>query len=194
MYTDTPASARVRRPADSHGSCLIPPTSPSTCAAAHSTSHLPRREEHLVEIPHDLSCLGASRSAARHYHEIHRSIQPPAPPPEPLSYSSLDAIPHDGSTHAPAHRHTKPRPRGCHRLPSRRHHYDKTGRRDPLPGAGNSLEIPPLPQPVCSLEATASGRHCYFVGVIAAKRFRPFARRRFRIARPLRELIRARNP
>ena len=67
-------------------------------------------------------------------------------------------------------------------------------RRRTLRCAPNAGKIPRTTYPVRSPEATGRSFHGYLVPTVTVRRLRPFARRLFNTARPLRVFIRARKP
>jgi len=60
--------------------------------------------------------------------------------------------------------------------------------------SGDSLEIPRVQETIRPPKAAGRCAHRYLDATLVASRLRPFARRRFKIARPERVFIRSRNP
>lgn len=66
--------------------------------------------------------------------------------------------------------------------------------RIPPPSTQNATVIPRIKEPIRPPETAGLIAHVYLDATVAASRFRPFARRRFKIARPAFVFIRSRKP
>ena len=62
------------------------------------------------------------------------------------------------------------------------------------PLSRDTLKIPRIKQAIGPLKAAGPPNHGYLEATLVAKRLRPFARRRFKMARPERVFMRSRNP
>lgn len=101
--------------------------------------------------------------------------------------------------HPATHRQpdTTPLERECLRASrARRHQYDEARRHHSPAPSGYVLELTRLSQAITPAEGSTRRfrGHGYFDATVTASRFRPFARRRLRTARPALVFMRARKP
>ena len=110
---------------------------------------------------------------------------------KPFPNRSLDPVSLDGIADSAARADADPAglSRGCGQ-----HQEHESARGDPATLAGNPFEVSRVAQAIGPPEAAGQSVHNYFDATVVARRLRPLARRRFRIARPERVFIRSRNP
>ena len=112
---------------------------------------------------------------------------------EPLANSAFDPRSDDRRTDAAAGRDPEPRILALVRIPPRcgQQHERGRGRADAI--TGHPQKVTSLAEAIAAPKATTRAPG-HLPGVETASCLRPFARRRFRTARPAWVFIRARNP
>jgi hypothetical protein len=120
---------------------------------------------------------------------------------EGLANPALHEVAHDGGAHAPAHGQPEPRrlPPLRTRSPLGRDQEHEAARPTALTLARHARVVPPAPQAIRAPQTALPRPHfrhavAYLEAMVTTRRFRPFARRRFRTARPFFVAMRARNP
>lgn len=125
------------------------------------------------------------------HHQVHHRGQPASLAPEPIAHASLDAIANHGIADPAAGADTQAPPtRGS----AQGHQHDEFARSGAKAATRNPVEILRIQESVRPLEAAGLVDHDYLDATVVAKRLRPLALRRFRIARPARVFMRSRNP
>ena len=190
----TRGPATVKRSPDICEPTRRHPDDSSPGAAPESCFHPLSREQHAIQYSSDFSSRKLRGFLPSDHHNVQLPIQATAIPSKPLSHATFDPVPGYGIADTPAHGDSEPLAlQRLYLLCFCEQHHEIT-RYDPLSDPRNSLKISRAQESICSREAAAPNKHCYFEGVETASRLRPFARRRFKIARPPRELILRRKP
>jgi hypothetical protein len=153
-----------------------------------------------AELVRDFATRLRRRPPSSDDHQVDILRHPVARGSEPLANAAFDAIPHHRVPHGTAHRQPKATISGHAEGPAMRRTRGRYGdeeiaRTMGLALVAKTLEIARTQQPIRRPKATGPRRlHCYFDPTETESEWRPFARLRFRIARPARVLIRLRKP
>ena len=162
-------------------------------------SSSPRPLNHFIQNFGGFTTREISRPAASDYHDVRSIGQALTRMAKPLSNTAFYAIANHRASHSLADGDPQS-PLLLVGLPDgtfdpRRNHDDKTFGTSTFPRFNCAPKILSAQDSVYSPKAAHFEKHeVYFEEILAARRFRPFARRRLRIARPARVLDRARNP
>lgn len=161
------------------------------------TSRVFRKRLHqTIENLKNIGGIQEGSSLPRDHHEIKRLGKSRSMLSKPLPHLSANPIPHDGIPHRSTGTETQSRSRAqtTRALGIHGAQYDELRARSPLPLTRNAYKILRFEDPAGPIETTGLLDHDYLEATVTARRFRPLARRLFKIARPERDFIRSRKP